>query len=195
MCSPSAGPGTTSASLALWLGYLRSYEHMGRATVTCAGSCTCVPSEIDAHVSPSKDVPRVSVTAVRRIAIKLVSSPNGTGSAAPIVAPAGYSPSDGSRLGCCQLRIRIEQATSSGEHKFKLLALLLAQPRASDHWQPPGTKVWAGATLDMMHMPNASSFDEVGSLSAARRTRRAKGMVMKGSGSGGGKRSMLNLLS
>jgi hypothetical protein len=202
MCSPSAGPGTTSASLALWLGYLRSYEHMGRATVTCAGSCTCVPSEIDAHLSPSKDVPRVSVTAVRRIAIKLVSSPNGTGSAAPIVAPAGYSPSDGSRLGCCQLRIRIEQATSSGEHKFKLLALLLAQPRASDHWQPPGTKVWAGATLDMMHMPNASSFDEVdgarprvGSLSAARRTRRAKGMVMKGSGGGGGKRSVHNMLS
>ena len=174
MCSPDGAAET----LALWLGYLRSYEHMGRATVHCAGACSCAPSEIDAHVAPAKDVPRVSVTAVRRIAIRL-SAPN---------ASTGAS--------CCQLRLRIEAGSSSGEHKFKLLALLLAQARATDHWQPPGTKVWAGSTLEMMHMPNTSSFDGVEPVTKAKRPRGAAGRMqqrlqrpkaMKGGG-GGGKR-------
>ena len=167
MCRPDGA----ADSLALWLGYLRSYEHMGQATVTCAGACRCLPAEIDAHVPPSRDVPRVSVTAVRRIAIQL--APNATSGAASSQA-AGSDPA------CCELRIRIGAGTSSGEHKFKLLALLLAQARQTDAWQPPGTKVAAGSTLDMMHLPNASSFDELsthegGGAAAARAKRRGGG--------------------
>lgn len=53
---------------------------------------------------------------------------------------------------CCRLTVRIEEGTSSLEHKFKVVALLLAQAMPSNNWQPPGTKVDAGSALDMMHL-------------------------------------------
>ena len=33
---------------ALWLGFLRSYEHMGRAEIVCSGGCACADDVIDA---------------------------------------------------------------------------------------------------------------------------------------------------
>ena len=33
---------------ALWLGFLRSYEHMGRAELVCSGGCACADDVIDA---------------------------------------------------------------------------------------------------------------------------------------------------
>ena len=33
---------------ALWVGFLRSYEHMGRAEVVCSGGCACSDDVIDA---------------------------------------------------------------------------------------------------------------------------------------------------
>ena len=33
---------------ALWVGFLRSYEHMGRAEVVCSGGCACTDDVIDA---------------------------------------------------------------------------------------------------------------------------------------------------
>ena len=56
----------------LWLGYLRSYEHMGRARVTCSGVCGCSPDVIDAH--DVKD--GVSVTDVRRINLRGAKQPD-----------------------------------------------------------------------------------------------------------------------
>lgn len=31
------------------LGYLKSYEHMGRAAVSCEGGCACAPWTLDGH--------------------------------------------------------------------------------------------------------------------------------------------------
>ena len=117
----------------LWVGYLQSYEHMGRATLHCSGACKCAPTEIDAH---STALPRVSITAVQRVSLVLT---NGNGSMA-----------DGETGECCKLRLTIDQGTSSGEHKFKLLALLLAEARKQDNWQPPGIHVGAAPLLELM---------------------------------------------
>lgn len=128
-----------SSVVGLWIGYLESYEHMGRATVSCAGSCTCAESDIDAH---SAQTPRVSITAVRRIALRLHALDN---------AGVPRTSTTKSTSSCCRLTLRIQNQSSSGEHKFKLLALLMAKAKESDNWQPPGVKVGASWALDMMH--------------------------------------------
>ena len=128
--SASSSSVSSSSLVGLWVGYLESYEHMGRATVTCDGSCACVPSEIDAHSAPSSGKPRVSITAVRRIALRVHKNESDS---------------------CCRLHVKIGSGSSSGEHKFKLLALLLAESSEKDAWQPPGVKVGASWALDMMH--------------------------------------------
>ena len=46
MLGPDAVSRAVSCGVA---GYLESYEHMGRAIVSCEGACTCAQSEIDAH--------------------------------------------------------------------------------------------------------------------------------------------------
>ena len=57
--------------------------------------------------------PRVSITSVQRVSLVLHSS------------NASLASSDAGA--CCKLRLTIDKGTSSGEHKFKLLALLLAE--------------------------------------------------------------------
>ena len=91
----------------MWVGFLRSYEHMGRARVSCSGACTCAPDVIDGH--DIKD--GVSVTDVRRIALR--PSRRGGAALAPSAAP------------CCSVRLEIASSSSSGEHKFKVMSLLL----------------------------------------------------------------------
>jgi hypothetical protein len=93
----------------LWVGFLRSYEHMGRARVSCSGACTCAPDVIDGH--DIKD--GVSVTDVRRVALR------------PARAPAAEG-------GCCRVALRIAPGTSSGEHKFKVMSLLLGGADANN---------------------------------------------------------------
>ena len=140
----------------LWLGYLQSYEHMGRATIQCAGACACAPSEIDAHAPPLPNTPRVSITAVRRVTLRLppsgeVDAPPGVKGTKGAAGPIGNASLGGGSSGCCRLTLRIQSQSSSGEHKFKLLALLLAEARESDNWQPPGLKVGAKDAFMMMH--------------------------------------------
>ena len=134
---------------------------MGRATVYCSGSCSCSPSEIDAHAHPSPNTPRVSVTAVRRVALSLLVAVAG---AVNHSTPAGSRP-------CCRVTLRIEPGSSSGEHKFKLVALLLAElaQGTSEGWGPPGTRVAAGSTLDMM--AHGTEESGVGGSDARRRGR------------------------
>ena len=144
----SLASGVANVSLA----YLQSYEHMGRALVSCSGSCACADSEIDAHTAPSPDRVRVSITAVRRIALRLLAPAQGASSFPANRSGSGIrADAEGGSPRCCRLTVRILQATSSGEHKFKVSALLLALASESDNWQPPGTKVNPGTTLDMMH--------------------------------------------
>jgi hypothetical protein len=133
MCDAAAVPGGSARSrpLGLWLAYLLSYEHMGRARVSCSGACSC-DAVIDAHNVLS----RTSVTAVQRIFVR----------------------QDDDAGGCCYLTLTVLPQTSSGQTKFKLLSLLFAQQQGNkggsreQGWQPPGIKVFAAPTLgDMMH--------------------------------------------
>ena len=164
----------SSRVVGLWIGYLESYEHMGRAIVSCSGACACAPSEIDAHSAPLPNKPRVSITAVRRVTIRL---PDGNASMA-----------DGA-AGCCKLTLRIQPQSSSGEHKFKLLALLLAHASESDRWQPPGVKVGASWAFDMMHKEHNDRGDEAGVARrpGAKRLLRVPPFVRKASGKAKGK--------
>ena len=127
MCDAATAPGAPrSRPLGLWLAYLLSYEHMGRARVSCSGACSC-DAIIDAHNVLS----RTSVTAVQRIFVR----------------------QDDDAAGCCYLTLTVLPQTSSGQTKFKLLSLLFAQQQGKKNdWQPPGIKVFAAPTLgDMMH--------------------------------------------
>ena len=136
--SSGGGGGSSSGGVAvgggkplgLWLAYLLSYEHMGRAAIECSGSCAC-SGVVDAHNVLS----RTSVTAVQRVVVTQLPGAAGRG--------------------CCHLTLRVLKETSSGSTKFKLLSLLLAQPQrrgGKDDWQPPGIKVVAAPTLgDLMH--------------------------------------------
>ena len=45
------GGAATSRFARLDLMYLSSYEHMGRASVTCASGCTCAPSTLNGHTT------------------------------------------------------------------------------------------------------------------------------------------------
>ena len=80
---------------------------MGRARVACAGACTCAADVLDGH--DIKD--GVSVTDVRRVALR---------PARPAAAAGG----------CCRVALRIAQGTSSSEHKFKVMSLLLGSSDA-----------------------------------------------------------------
>jgi len=113
--------GANATTSVLWLAYLSSYQHMGRALVRCSGGCECGPVEIDAHVRSE----RVSVTAVQRLAVVHTAAHGG---------PA------------CALDLRILPTSSSGEHKWKLLGLLLGGNLAGDAWMPPGSIRYDGDT-------------------------------------------------
>ena len=113
LCSPNPTQFSSRgrSSSVLWIAYLSSYQHMGRAMAFCSGGCTCGPIEIDAH-APSE---RISITAVQRLIVTHLD----TG-------------------GRCLLRLTILPSTSSGEHKWKLIGLLLGENTAGDSWLPPG---------------------------------------------------------
>ena len=98
----------------LWVGFLRSYEHMGRARVSCSGACGCAGDVIDGH--DIKD--GVSVTDVRKVGLR----PARRGRAADATDEPAIG-ADGTA--CCRVQLTIAPGTSSGEHKFKVMSLLL----------------------------------------------------------------------
>jgi hypothetical protein len=111
LCLPWPTEGArTKPPQVLWLGFLRSYEHMGRARLHCDGQCSCTPDVIDAH--DIKD--GVSVTDVRRLPLR----------------PARRAADKAD--GCCRVHLHISAGTSSGEHKFKLMSLLLGGADATN---------------------------------------------------------------
>ena len=86
--------------------YLQSYEHMGVAQISCAAGCTCEPLVIDAHSTARRD----SLETVAR----------------PLRVHWGA----GSRA--CALRATVMPRTSSGEHKFKVTALVVTPPHMDE---------------------------------------------------------------
>ena len=93
---------------ALWVGYLRSYEHMGRASLGCSGRCRCRADVIDAHETKRS----VSVTDVRRV--ELVWTPRRKVTAVDVGG-----------CGSCTLTMTVLSNSSSGEHKFKVMSFLI----------------------------------------------------------------------
>ena len=87
------------------VGFLRSYEHMGRVVLRCEYDCVCRATTLDGWWNLSfspLEVEYLAVTIRRR----------------------GY--------GSCGLRVTVLNATSSGEHKFKVAALFINRRNESD---------------------------------------------------------------
>ena len=115
LTQPGAGATRCEAARVLWLGYLRSYEHMGRVRVTCADGCRCADDVIDAH--DVKD--GVSVTDVRRVQLRAPGRRD-----APV--------DEGTNHSCCSVSLKVLPKSTSGEFKFKVMSLLLGGADARD---------------------------------------------------------------
>ncbi|KAL1503500.1 hypothetical protein AB1Y20_011981 [Prymnesium parvum] len=152
----------------LWLGFLRSYEHMGRARVACFGACGCPAEVIDAH--DVKD--GISVTDVRRINLRparpRLRAAAEAAEAAEEEAEAAEAADAGGAAAkeCCRVRLRVLPQTTSGEHKFKVMSLLLGGADAHD--------------LQVFSLRVAASASESSADGAAKR-----------SGGGGGRRRVV----
>ena len=125
---PSSAP-SAPPPLGLWIGYLSSYEGMGRVSVHCTGICRCA-AVVDAHRS---DV-HTSVTAVQRLVVQSLPRGIGADSKLALARATGNS----SKAGCCGLELKVLGSSSSKGHKFKVSSLLLAQRGHRDDWNPPG---------------------------------------------------------
>ncbi len=83
--------------------FLRSYEHMGTAKVTCIMGCTCPPTTIDGHwetkASQSSLQPLLNVSQSKR----------------------------------CVLKIEVEAGTRSGGHKVKIMGVVLGSQAMSQY--------------------------------------------------------------
>ena len=171
----------------LWIGFLRSYEHMGRARVTCSGACGCGNGEvIDGH--DIKD--GVSVTDVRKVALRpsrrgpggmsFGGGRRGRGLAEAALPPAAA----GGDVACCHVQLTIAPGTSSGEHKFKVMSLLLGGADAH-HLQVFSLRVAA----------SASEVDTDGGAAAATGKGRRGGGGGRRGGGGGGRRARRQALA
>ena len=97
------------------IGYLKSYDHMGRVLVECAHDCTCDGLVIDAHTSEHISPLDLQYFTARRRHEEL---------------PPATHPEPAPRR--CGVRLTVLNSTSSGEHKFKLTALFLNQLGGKD---------------------------------------------------------------
>ena len=101
---------------------MKSYEHMGTFEVVCEAGCTCEPRTLDAHnqekvsqlylSSMLVSVSGVDVRVPFRVALHIVDWPSGC------LADA------------CQLKVAVLPKTSSGEHKVKLLGIVVSESTA-----------------------------------------------------------------
>ena len=122
--------GSTQQPMVLWLGFLRSWQHMGMASVVCGGTCRCAPLVIDAHNFEYMN----SVTAVARMEMNVsraVGSAVRDAAAVTRSTPTDSSADEleGRQSGaaeslCCVVSITVLNRSSSptGETKFKVLS-------------------------------------------------------------------------
>lgn len=97
-----AGQARASDTYTLNLVYLISYEHMGKALVTCSEGCACSgAAPINAHTKVHHSVTANQIISLWRN-----------------VAPEGSHQ-------MCQIQIKVVKETDSGEHKFKLVTVVL----------------------------------------------------------------------
>ena len=82
------------------LNYLSSYEGMGVCLVSCVSGCRCDELRIDAHAVASFGALKRNASITQQAAFVASASPT------------------------CVLNLTVADATTSGEHKFKLLPLV-----------------------------------------------------------------------
>jgi hypothetical protein len=97
----------------LKLRYLSSYEHMGQVQVKCEDACACSRRVVDAH----------RVSTIRKESIVLEN---------PIHVHSVRSVDAASPGDVCSLVLIILPASSSGEHRFKLVAVHLEYLRTNE---------------------------------------------------------------
>jgi hypothetical protein len=171
-------------SSVLWIAYLSSYQHMGRALAVCSGGCACGPIEIDAHAPQHGQSAACAVPLARLLRLFrahtwcLWAARHSQEEAGPLgIQPRmlelaasisrewtthSQAPSERKSItavqrlivthmdtgGRCLLRLTILPSTSSGEHKWKLIGLLLGENTAGDSWLPPGAMRLQGVKGD-----------------------------------------------
>ena len=94
------------------IGYLKSYEQMGRVQIECTGGCDCKAVTLDAHHDA-----KMSPYDLRYLHLHTHNASSATGAAAGAAVGAARRR--------CALRLTVLNETSSGSHKFKLTALFL----------------------------------------------------------------------
>ena len=102
---------STYTNSTLYLGYLKSYEHMGKVQVTCHTGCTCWPLKLDAHTASHHSLHSVSRGIMLNASRTETRQP-------------------------CLVRLRVCNETSSDGHKFKLSSLTLASKRLAGRMRP-----------------------------------------------------------
>ena len=95
-------PTDSTGHFELWLAYLESYKRMGVATAACVLGCACQTLRLDAHIDA-----RVSQPKLARLIVKATVQLEPASDACP-----------------CVVRLTNTASTRSGQHKFKLVALL-----------------------------------------------------------------------
>lgn len=117
-----AAPGPIKVQVAWSLGYLMSYEHMGKMRGECVhseSSCTCGAREFNGHWRLPISQPHISRLKLQiRYARRTATS--------SFVPERSLHLSDESAVASCPCKIRLTllNDTDSGEHKFKLVSLM-----------------------------------------------------------------------
>ena len=110
-------------SVAWSLGYLMSYEHMGRMRGECLSresSCSCGTRVFDAHWRLPISQPHIS-----RLKLQIRYARSGSGGLVPAAALLGGGTAAAAAAGCpCKIRFTLLNTTGSDGHKFKLVALM-----------------------------------------------------------------------
>ena len=154
------------------LGYLTSYEQMGRANYSCSGACSCRAGLIDAYTHRRRSVHWVS-------SLSVVSTQGATrrrrggGPSAP-ARPAGEA------AGCCTLSITSLADPTGARNKFKVLSLYVASRSASFAWLH-GKTIWniehglEEGTFTDPEIPSSMRVEGKSTLTTSRREGRYRG--------------------
>ena len=135
-CTFSYALSNTSAPVhRVGVGFLKSYERMGKVAVTCVHECECAPLIIDAHtrerISPL-DLVYFSARIKALVSLRTPQPSFGSHRSASVpssttIPPSHASPDAPAHPPRCGIQLTILNESSSGEHKFKLTALFLNQ--------------------------------------------------------------------